>query len=163
MSSNGSMHTNRKNSGKRELHPYVRPGICAIILSFCCFFTALISYQLKEKYITPGITCDQFKVKFYRDQEFVIRTFYLMKMVTNRKFSARLWNNFLGGLVMQVFQRVWKSNIYRNIVLDSSFLMWMICLTVLSRDNHILNTVTRSLVYGHRSVIIRNVLTLQTR
>ena len=65
MSPNSSMHTNRKNSGKRELHPYVRPGICSIILSVCCFFMALISWKLSEKYENQGIECIQFKVSFY--------------------------------------------------------------------------------------------------
>lgn len=37
-------------SGKREIHPYVRPGICTILISLTCFFASLIAFNTTSKY-----------------------------------------------------------------------------------------------------------------
>ena len=37
-------------SGKREIHPYVRPGICTILVSLTCFFASLIAFNTTSKY-----------------------------------------------------------------------------------------------------------------
>jgi len=40
------------SSGRRELHPYVRPGICTIILSISILIFACVIYRMHMNYNT---------------------------------------------------------------------------------------------------------------
>jgi len=53
------LHQLLVRSGKRELHPYVRPGLCSVLLSLFCFILSGISYKLFKKYSI--LSCDKYK------------------------------------------------------------------------------------------------------
>lgn len=48
------------DSGKRELHPYVRPGICTMLIGITCFIASLMAYKMTSKY--DQSLCEQVEV-----------------------------------------------------------------------------------------------------
>ena len=72
-------------SGKREIHPYVRPGICTILVSLTCFFASLIAFNTTSKY-DEKICANQTKPEVCTSQlrKFLtVYTFYYLKIVFN--------------------------------------------------------------------------------
>lgn len=49
------------DSGKRELHPYVRPGICTMLIGITCFIASLMAYKMTSKY--DQSLCEQVELR----------------------------------------------------------------------------------------------------
>ena len=47
-------------SGKREIHPYVRPGICTVLVGVTCFAASLVAHNATSKY--DRAVCENVKV-----------------------------------------------------------------------------------------------------